>query len=398
MTTLTRHALAALLICASALTAQAQVHIIKGASAAVGVDISKITTANTPAARMVRNTLEKDLSRSGWMTVQTPGQVQVQGRISETGGEVLFECRVVNAVDQEYLNATYRQPAAHAVHLAHQVANDIVVKSTGKPTFFLARLAMLGVSQGAKELYVADSSAQIIQQITRDRTNAVKPRWSPDNRFISYASFISRWCDIYTIEFATGKRQRVAAFPGSNTGGAISPDGRSMALVLTKDGNPDLYVMDIASKRLTRLTHTPRATEGSPTWSPDGSQIVYVSDTAGSPQLYIISRSGGAPKRLTYEGSQNVEPDWGATGLIAYQSLVGGKFRIAIIDPNCGQSRSITPPDAAYESPSWAPDGRHLACARAVNYSYSIYLLDSEGGAPVALTTSGEWSAPSWSH
>jgi len=171
-----------------------------------------------------------------------------------------------------------------------------------------------------------------------------------------------------------------------------------MALVLSKDGNPDLYVMDIASKRTTRLTNTPRATEGSPAWSPDGSRIVYVSDTSGSQQLYILSRTpGSTPRRLTHRGTQNGEPDWGANGLIAYQSLIGGKFQIAVIDPASGQERVITPFDAAYESPSWAPDGRHLAAARAVNYSYSIYLLDSEGGAPVALTTSGEWSAPAWS-
>ena len=126
--------------------------------------------------------------------------------------------------------------------------------------------------------------------------------------------------------------------------------------------------------------------------------MVFVSDSSGTPQLYIMSRSpGSTPQRLTQRGSQNVEPDWGANGLIAYQSLIGGKYQIAVIDPVSRQERVITPFDAAYESPSWAPDGRHLAAARSVNYSYSIYLLDSEGGTPVALTGSGEWSAPAWS-
>lgn len=381
----------------AAAAATAQVVVSKGTGAAVGVDLSGVTAAGA-AAQTVRRTLENNLNRSGWMAVKTPGHVQVRGGITESGGDVTFACTVVDAAGQVYLNATYRQAAPHAVQLAHQVANDIVVKVTGKPTFFLARLAMLGVRNGAKELFVSDSSGQVIHQITRDRSAAVKPRWSPDNRFIAYTSWVNRWSDVYTIELATGTRLRAAAFPGLNSGGAISPDGRSMALVLSKDGNPDLYVMDIASKRTTRLTNTPRATEGSPAWSPDGSRIVYVSDTSGAPQLYIISRTpGSSPRRLTHRGSQNVEPDWGANGLIAYQSLVGGKFQIAVIDPESGQERVITPFDAAYESPSWAPDGRHLAAARAVNYAYSIYLLDSEGGAPVALTTSGEWSAPAWS-
>ena len=321
----------------AAAAAAAQVVVSKGTGAAVGVDLAGLSASGT-AAQTVRRTLENNLNRSGWMAVKTPGHVQVRGGITESGGDVTFACTVVDAAGQVYLNATYRQAAPHAVQLAHQVANDIVVKVTGKPTFFLARLAMLGVRNGAKELFVSDSSGQVIHQITRDRSAAVKPRWSPDNRFIAYTSWVNRWSDVYTIELATGTRLRAAAFPGLNSGGAISPDGRSMALVLSKDGNPDLYVMDIASKRTTRLTNTPRATEGSPAWSPDGSRIVYVSDTSGAPQLYIISRTpGSSPRRLTHRGSQNVEPDWGANGLIAYQSLVGGKFQIAVIDPESGQ-------------------------------------------------------------
>lgn len=383
------------LIIASAATAQ--VVVSKGTGAALGVDLSGVTAAGA-AAQTTRRTLENNLNRSGWMAVKAPGHVQVRGTIAESGGEISFACTVVDAAGQVYLNATYRQTVAQAIQLAHQVANDIVVKVTGKPTFFLARLAMLGVSNGAKELYISDSSGRVMQQVTRDRSAAVKPRWSPDNRFISYTSFVNHWGDVYTIELASGTRKQVSAFPGINSGGAISPDGRSMALILSKDGNPDLYVMDMASKRTTRLTNTPRANEGSPAWSPDGSRIVFVSDASGTPQLYIISRTAGStPQRLTQSGTQNVEPDWGANGLIAYQSLTGGKFQIAIIDPASGQARVITPYDAAYESPSWAPDGRHLAAARGVNYAYSIYLLDSEGGAPVALTGSGDWTAPAWS-
>ena len=170
-----------------------------------------------------------------------------------------------------------------------------------------------------------------------------------------------------------------------------------MALILSKDGNPELYVKTLPNGVPIRLTRTPRATEGSPCWSPDGSRIAYVSDVSGTPQIYIVSRTGGAPERLTMRGAQNVAPDWGANGLIAYQTLSGGKFMIAIIDPATKQERIITPYDASFEDPSWAPDGRHIAAARAVNYNYSIYLLDTMGDKPVALTTSGDWTAPAWS-
>ncbi len=395
-----RKILAALatLLAASALAAPAQVTVRKTAGDKIGVDLSGVA-AGGGAALAARKALEADLARSGWLELAAPGQgsVAVRGSISETGGQIAFACSVTDSAGRSYINATYAQPAAQALYVAHQAAHDIITKVAGKPSFALAKLAMIGTRSGAKELYLADSTAQDVRQVTQDRTSILKPRWSPDNRFISYTSFLKRYPDVYTIELATGARNRVAAYAGVNSGGAISPDGRSMALVLSKDGNPDLYVQDLPSKRLTRLTNTPRAVEGSPVWSPDGSRIAYVSDASGTPQLYLLSRSGGTPERLTLRGSQNVSPDWGANGLIAYQTLTGGKFQIAVIDPAAKQERVITPFDAAYEDPSWAPDGRHLAAARAVNYNYSVYLLDSMGDKPVALTTSGDWCAPAWS-
>ncbi len=379
--------------------ASAQVKVVKNATDKVGVDLSGIQ-AGPGAAMAVRKTLETDIARSGWMQVAAPGQgaIAVRGSISESGGQVLFACQVVDAAGQTYVNATYSQPAAQAIYAAHQAANDIVSKVTGKPTYFLAKLVMIGARAGAKELYLSDATAQDVRQVTQDKSIALKPRWSPDNRFISYTSFLKRYPDVYTIELATGARNRVASYSGVNSGGAISPDGRSMALILSKDGNPDLYIQDMASKRLTRLTNTPRAVEGSPCWSPDGSRIAYVSDSTGSPQIYLLSRSGGAPERLTFRGTQNVAPDWGSNGLIAYQSLTGGKFQIAIIDPAVKQERIITPFDAAYEDPSWATDGRHIAASRSINYKYSVYLLDTMGDKPVALTITGDWYAPAWSH
>ncbi len=389
--------LAALL--ALAFSASAQVVVSKRTGDTVGVDLSGVTAA-PGTAQTVRRTLENNLNRSGWMEVAAPGKgaVAVRGSISESGGQVVFAGSVVDAAGQTYLNATYAQPSPQAVYLAHQVAHDIVTKVTGKPTFFLARLALIGIRNNAKELFLSDSSAQSLHQVTQDRSIALKPRWSPDNRLIAYTSYLKKYPDVYTIDVASGTRNRVASYPGVNSGGALAPDGRSMALILSKDGNPDLYVKDLPSGRVTRLTNTPRADEGSPAWSPDGSRIVYVSNASGTPQLYLLSRNGGSPERLTARGSQNVSPDWGSNGLIAYQTLSGGKFQIAVIDPASKQERILTPYDASYEDPSWAPDGRHLAAIRSVNYQGSVYLLDSMSSKLVALTTSGEWSAPAWSH
>lgn len=393
---------AALLLAAAACVSPARaepIRVVKSAGEKVTVDASALQSAG-PAADIMRKTLLDDISRSGWMGLGAPGRAScaLRGSATDSAGTLRFACTATDAGGNAFINGTYTVPSSQAVALAHQVADDLVRKATGKPTYFLAKLALVGSQSGARELYLADSSCQTYTQLTRDRAGAVKPRWSPDNRLLSYTSFIKRYPDVYTIDLATGSRQRVAAYPGVNSGGAISPDGRSMALILSKDGNPDLYVQDISSRRLVRITNTPRATEGSPAWSPDGSQIVYVSDASGSPQLYVVSARGGTPVRITTIGFQNAAPDWGTNGLIACQSLQGGKFQIAIVDPKTRTSRVVTDHQAAYEDPSWAPDGRHIACSRALNYQYSICLLDIMGDPPVVLTKTGDWRTPAWQH
>ena len=59
----------------------------------------------------------------------------------------------------------------------------------------------------------------------------------------------------------------------------------------------------------------------------------------------------------------------------------------------------ISPADGAdYEDPSWAPDGRHVACTRTVNHKAQVYILDTKGDEPIALTNyRGDWYSPSWS-
>ena len=204
--------------------------------------------------------------------------------------------------------------------------------------------------------------------------------------------------DIYMIELATGARKRVSNFPGLNTGGVISPNGSEMAMVLSKDGNPELFVKNLNTGALTKLTNTKRAAEASPSWSPDGNNIVYVSDQSGTPQLYILSKNGGAPRRLTSRGNQNVAPDWGPNGKIAFCSLMGGHYQICVIDPTTLAIQQLVIDGADYEDPCWAPDGRHIACSKAVAYRSKIVLLDTLGDAPIALTEyPGDWYSPAWS-
>ena len=89
----------------------------------------------------------------------------------------------------------------------------------------------------------------------------------------------------------------------------FSPDGRMLALTLGRDqGNLDIYMLDLATQILTRLTqHSAIDTEA--VWAPDGESIYFTSDRAGGPQVYRVeARYGARVQRITYEGSYNARP------------------------------------------------------------------------------------------
>jgi len=388
------------LMLASAGAALAQdVRVTKAGGDKASVDFSGLSVSADGPARVFAQVLRADLLRSGWFTASAPGRGEIR-LLGSLGGGSGLEARVEalnTATGRRIFGKSYSVSAAEARRLAHVVADEIVQAATGRPGFAASRLALIGRRGGAKELFVCDADGANLVQVTRDNSISLYPRWSPDRSRIVYTSYVKRFPDVLMIELATGARTRIAGYPGLNAGGALSPDGRFSALVLSRDGNPEIYVKRLADGALTRVTNTPRAAEASPSWSPDGTQLVYVSDVSGRPQLYIVGRDGGAPRRLTLRGSENVAPDWGPGGKIAHATRVGSAFQLSITDPATGETVPLALDAADWEDPSWARNGRHLAAIRRDARGSAVYLVDSMGDAPLPLLTEGDWFSPAWS-
>lgn len=380
-------------------TSQAQVRITKQAGVKSALSMTGLDAGGAGAAT-VKQVLAADLQRSGWFDVRTGGPAAwtLTGQIREKRSGLQAECRIFGADNHRRWGQRFTGPHNEPRALAHEISDAIVRELTGRPGMASARIALVGLRSGNKELYLCDADGANLQQLTRDGSVSLYPAWSPDQRRIFYTSYLRRFPDILMIDLQSGQRKVITSYPGLNTGASVSPDGSLLALVLSKDGNPELYVRRLSDGQLTRLTRTGRAAEASPCWSPDGRRIAYVSDTTGSPQIYIVDRSGGAPERLPVRGFENVSPDWSAGGDLAYVSKAGGHYHVFITDPGGLRARQVSSGYADYEEPSWAPDGRHIVCKRTERHQSAIYILDTMGDAPVALLPqSGDWFSPAFS-
>lgn len=382
--------------------AQAQVRVTKAMSEVSTLSLAQFVSQPGAAPTAFGQTLSADLTRSGWFNLAAAGRAEfaLLGEAALDGPDLEVRCEAYNVASRErVLRKTYKTAEREARKLAHQVADDIVLAITGRKGMAGTRVLLAGNRTGKKEIYLCDADGRNLRQLTRDNSISLSPRFSPDGEEFVYTSFRLQFPDVYLVNLSTGNRKCLANYPGLNTGAAFAPDGRVVALILSKDGNPDLYVKDLRRGKLTRLTST-RAVEASPTWSPDGQQLAFVSDRSGSPQLYVMDRSGGEPRRLTSYGAQNVDPDWGLNGYIAYSSLSGGSYQILVINPATLEFKQVTLGDANYEDPAWAPDGRHIACTRTVNYRSRIFIVDSLDGSLIPLlpeSESGDFMSPAWS-
>lgn len=388
-----------------AVTTMAQVDlgtIQKGTRAKISVDLAPFKTIPSGAPAAFRATLQNDLVRSGYVSLGRPGEAAyaLSGACSAGGGGLQADVYLQQVVSgQSSLSQRFTAGANEAQRLAHQVSDAIIKALTGQNGMAACRMVVVGVNGPVKELYLCDSDGGNLRQLTSDRTISMAPAWSPRGDKILYTSFLKGFADLYLIHIGNGQRERIANFSGLNMAGDIGPDGQDVVMVLSRDGNPELYIMDLAARKPIRLTST-RSGEASPSWSPDGARIVYAADPGGpgSPQLFVMGRSGSA-RQITVVGSENVSPDWGADGRIAYASRRQGHYVLMVYDPATNAHTPVSTDFADYEDPSWAPDGRHIVCARKERGKNSeIYILDIYGESPIRLALNGgNWRSPACS-
>jgi len=375
-----------------------QIDVSKQGGVKTGMHFGSFRTAGAGVEFL--QVLRQDLSRSGHFVEAGAGAaVQFSGVAQTAGGSI--EAQVIGESGGRRVYArSVSGNVADVRALAHQVADDIVKALKGVPGFASTRLVLVGVSGKNKELYICDSDGANLQPLTRDNTLSLSPRWTPDGSRILYTSYAGGAPKLAEINLQTGQRSWLATYPGMNTGGALSPDGRTLAMVLSKDGRPEIYAQDMSSKRLTRLTRTAMSAKANPTWSPDGNRLAFVSGHDGRPHVFVIGRNGGDMTKLTFQGNENVSPDWGPSGELVYVTRQQGRYQIAVMNPTRGGAPRIVSRGAGdYESPSWARNGRHIVATRSVNFRKNLILIDTaENGDPEVelIRQAGNWDAGDW--
>jgi len=191
---------------------------------------------------------------------------------------------------------------------------------------------------------------------------------------------------------------RVAYVSACSAAPAWSPDGKSLALTLSRDGNLDIYTLELASQTLSRVT-SDSAIDTEPEWAQNGGSLYFTSDRAGSAQVYQVTLGGAREaQRLTFTNSYNARPRLSPDGeSLAMVTLDRGGYRIATLDLKTRNLRVLT--DATQdESPSFAPNGAVIIYATKTRGRGSLAMVSSDGRFQQRLSSElGDVREPVWS-
>ncbi len=184
---------------------------------------------------------------------------------------------------------------------------------------------------------------------------------------------------------------------------ALSPDGKALAVGLSRNGRNEIWVKQIPAGPFSRITFEDTA-NGRPSWSPDGREVYYIRDRGGTGVGSILAHKAdgtGAARPLTpskVDYGQVVASRDGRWLLTRTALNAGGNGDIFAFRLGDTTPITLVATPATEGFPALSPDARWLAYASNESGNMEVYVR------PFPATGTGKWQVstaggtePSWS-
>lgn len=183
--------------------------------------------------------------------------------------------------------------------------------------------------------------------------------WSPCGRSIVYSSNKNGDPNIYVMDVRTNTHCQLTFDDGIDWWPAWSPNGKWIAFASNRAGEIDLYRMDANGKNVTRLTN--RGGCKRPAWSPDSQWICFISKSS----LFVMTAKGKGIRQLadTFSTGCAWSPDGKEIAFVPRVDAVGGKalFSVGKDGKNMRQLTRLYKGLVSIFEPTWSPSGTWIA-------------------------------------
>ena len=211
-----------------------------------------------------------------------------------------------------------------------------------------------------------------------------------DRRIVFTSNRDGDW-DIYSMDVNGDNLLQLTDHPASDEYPACSPDGRRIAFTSERGLTHDLYVMDSDGDNVIRLTHD-NFYESRPSWSPDGTRITFGAFrfVVGNSEIYAMDADGNNLTRLAKHKWHDVVPSWSPDGskmaFVSFRDLgFNTPHHIFVMNVDGTGRRNLTGDTHIRDNwgPTWSPDGRKIAFSSRrffrAGTRYDIFVITADG-------------------
>jgi TolB protein len=169
---------------------------------------------------------------------------------------------------------------------------------------------VLTLSKGRyPNLYMINVHGELLRRMTKDACIDTSPSFAPNGQEIVFISDRSGYPQLYIMNIR-GENVRRLTTSGPCDSPSWSPRGDKIAFTMRQaKSNYDLYIYDLPTSKITRLTHNQKNNEN-PTWSPDGRFLVFYSNRSGRGEIYIMAIDGSGTRKLVEISGTSYTPSW----------------------------------------------------------------------------------------
>lgn len=253
---------------------------------------------------------------------------------------------------------------------------------------------------GKMHLYMTTPDGADPIQLTSGESDDSDPQVSPDGTRVAFTSTVGNNTDIYVLDLTTRNLTRVTDSPEKDSAPSWSRDGTKIAFESFRDGNLEIYLTNADGSNTTRLTNDP-AGDSNPVWSPTSDEIAFISNRFGNSDILLLTPTGQV-STLTTDPAPDSAPAWSPDGSrIAFKTSTGELSKICVIQRDGLNQQCLTAAAGDYGDPVWSLDGKWLAATAKQSAGYGITLFDtaSTPGTPIELSAADvkPYGRPFWS-